>query len=260
MTYTKLKVEQRGKIALLTLNDPGALNAASSTMVTELLDALTKIRSGEVAARALVLTGAGRGFCSGADLSDAPPGETLDGGYLLETYFNPLMRALRDFPFPIVTAVNGAAAGIGSSIALMGDLVVAAERAFFMQAFSRVGLVPDGGATWMLPRILGKARAMELMLLGEKLPAAKALDWGLINRVTTDEDLLPEALKLAAGLADGPASLTLTRKLVWQGFGSTYDEALDAERHTQDEATATADAKEGMLAFSEKRAPRFTGR
>jgi len=259
MSYSRLKVEQRGKIALVTLNDPTTLNAASESMVSEMIDAFTKVTSGEIPARALLITGEGRGFCSGADLSVAAPGQPLDGGRLLETLFNPLLRLMRDLPVPIVTAVNGPTAGIGSSLALMGDLIVASENAFFLQAFRRIGLAPDGGATWMLPRSLGKARAMELMLLGEKLPAAKALEWGLINRVTSSADLMPTALDLAQALADGPASLSLTRKLIWQGYHLTHDEALDAERWTQDEAIATADASEGLLAFQEKRPANFTG-
>jgi len=260
MTYTKLTIEQRGDVVLVTLNDPATLNAASETMVGDLTAALAKIASREIPGRALILTGEGRGFCSGADLSAAAPGVPLDGGYLLETLFNPLLRSMRDFPIPIVTAVNGATAGIGSSLALMGDLIVASENAYFLQAFRRIGLAPDGGATWMLPRSLGKARAMELMLLGEKLSAAKALEWGLINRVTSAADLMPTAFELAQALADGPASLSMTRKLVWQGLASTHDEALDAERWTQVEAIATADASEGLLAFQEKRPAKFTGR
>lgn len=260
MSYSKLKIEHHGKVVVLTLNDPATLNAASETMVGELIDAFTKIASGEIAGRAVLMTGEGRGFCSGADLSVAAPGEPLDGGRLLETLFNPLLRIMRDLPLPIVSAVNGPTAGIGSSIALMGDLIVASENAFFLQAFRRIGLAPDGGATWMLPRSLGKARAMELMLLGEKLPAAKALDWGLVNRVTSSADLMPAAFEFAQALADGPASLGLTRRLIWQGYATTHDEALDAERWTQDEAIATSDASEGLLAFQEKRPANFTGR
>lgn len=260
MAYAKLKVERRGKVALVTLNDPTTLNAAGTDLVLELVDAFGKIAAGEIAARAVVLTGEGRGFCSGANLqSGAAPGSTPDAGLRLETMFNPFLRSLRDFPIPIVTAVNGPAAGIGSSLALMGDMIVAAESAYFLQAFRRIGLVPDGGATWMLPRSLGKARAMELMLLGERLPAAKALDWGLINRVVADADLLTEAFKLADDLANGPMSLALIRKLVWQGLTSTHDEALDAERWAQKTAGASADAKEGVAAFQQKRPASFTG-
>jgi len=256
MTYAKIKLEVTGKVAVITLNDPGSLNAAGMDLMADLADVVLKITSGEIACRALVLTGEGRGFCSGANL--ATRGKTSVKDALGEVY-NPFIRALRDLPVPLVTAVNGPAAGIGSSFALMGDIVVASEDAFFLQAFRRIGLVPDGGATWLLPRMVGKARAMELMLMGEKLPAKVAFDWGLVNRVVPAADLMPTALEIANNLADGPASLGMIRQLVWEGLGHSHDEQLDAERHMQAKAGATADSKEGIAAFLEKRPARFTG-
>lgn len=261
MTYEKLKVDVRGKVALLTLNDPATLNAASEQVVSDLVDAFGKIASGEIAARAVVLTGEGRGFCSGANLSGAGGAiGSRDAGARLESSINPFMRALADFPVPIVTAVNGPAAGVGASIALMGDIIVASESAYFLQAFRRIGLVPDGGSTFLLARSLGKARAMELTLLGDKLPAAKALEWGLINRVVPDAELIDEAVKLANELADGPASLSMIRKLVWKALESTHAEALDAERWAQKDAGNTEDNTEGVAAFREKRPAKFQGR
>ncbi len=262
MTYEKLNVERLGKVALVTLNDPSTLNAFGNDVANNLVDAFAQIASGEIPARAVVLTGEGRGFCSGANLSG--PGIASagprDAGERLGTLVNPFMRSLRDFPMPIVTAVNGPAAGVGASLALMGDMILAGESAYFLQAFRRIGLVPDGGSTFLLARSLGKARAMELTLLGEKLPAAKALEWGLINRVVPDATLVDEAVKLAAELADGPASLAIIRKLVWKGLEAAHDEALDAERWGQKEAGDTEDNREGVAAFKEKRPAVFQGR
>ena len=260
MTYEKLKLELRGRVALVTLNDPSTLNAFSNEVVSDLIDAFAKIAAGDIAARAVVLTGEGRGFCSGANLSGGSSIGSRDAGSRLESTVNPFMRFLRDFPAPIVTAVNGPAAGVGCSLALMGDLIVAGESAYFLQAFRRIGLVPDGGSTFLLARSVGKARAMELTLLGERLPAAKALEWGLVNRVVPDADLLDEAVKLAEELADGPASLSMIRKLVWQALESSHDEALDAERWAQKDAGNTEDNAEGVAAFRDKRPAAFKGR
>lgn len=260
MAYEKLKVELRGKVALITLNDPSTLNAAGEEVTSNMIDAFSKVASGEIPARAVVLTGEGRGFCSGANLSGGGSVGSRDAGSRLETTINPFMRALRDFPVPIVTAVNGAAAGVGCSLALMGDLIVAAESAYFLQAFRRIGLVPDGGSTFLLARSVGKARAMEMTLLGEKIPAAKALEWGLVNRVVRDADLIDEALKLADQLADGPASSAMIRNLVWQAMEMPHAEILDAERWAQKYAGNTEDNAEGIAAFREKRPAVFKGR
>ena len=258
--YSKLKQDHVDGVCVLTLNDPATLNAAGMAMMAELADAILKISSGEIAAKAVILTGEGKGFCSGANLSE-PGAQTFgrEAEDRLGTVFNPFLRALRDLPVPLVTAVNGPAAGIGSSFALMGDLIVMSESAYFLQAFRRIGLVPDGGATWMLPRMVGKARAMELMLLGEKLPAQTALDWGVINRVATSDDLMPTAMSLARQLATGPASLGMMRRLVWDNLSNEHDAGLEAERHMQKKAFLTEDHREGVAAFREKRPAVFTG-
>jgi 2-(1,2-epoxy-1,2-dihydrophenyl)acetyl-CoA isomerase len=170
------------------------------------------------------------------------------------------MKTLRELSVPIVTAVNGPAAGVGASLALMGDLIVAGESAYFLQAFRRIGLVPDGGSTWMLPRMIGKARAMELMLLGEKLPAKTALEWGLINRCVPDAEVMPTAMALAAELAAGPASIGMIRQLVWAGLDVGHDAQLHNERVTQRKAGRTEDNLEGVKAFLDKRPAVFSGR
>jgi 2-(1,2-epoxy-1,2-dihydrophenyl)acetyl-CoA isomerase len=264
MTYEKLNVSIEDGVALLTLNDPSTLNAAGNQLVADLTDAIEKVASGEIAARAMVITGEGRGFCSGANLQarggDPVPLAERDVGERLEAVFNPLMRKLAHMATPLVTAVNGPAAGVGASLALMGDLIVAGESAYFLQAFRRIGLVPDGGATWMLPRMIGKARAMELMLLGEKLPARTALDWGLINRCVADADVLPTALALAKELAAGPAAIGMIRQLVWAGLDAGHADQLQNERLMQRNAGRTEDNVEGVRAFLDKRPAVFSGR
>ena len=265
-SYSYLRLTWHGDVLLITLADPETMNAASLEMVEELLDALYRLELGILSARAVVLTGEGRGFCSGAHLGKgksavavAPDG-LRDGGRPIETHYNPLVMRLRDIAVPLVTAVNGAAAGVGSSIALMGDLIVASESAYFYQSFRNIGLVPDGGATFMLPRIVGRARAAEMVLLGGKLPAAKALEWGLVNRCVPDGDLMSTALGIATELAAGPASLGLTRRLLWAGQDADWGEQLDSERRAQQTASNTYDAEEGIQAFQERRPARFEGR
>jgi 2-(1,2-epoxy-1,2-dihydrophenyl)acetyl-CoA isomerase len=171
-----------------------------------------------------------------------------------------MVTALRDLPVPIVTAVNGPAAGVGCSLALMGDIIVAAESAYFLQAFRRIGLVPDGGSTYLLPRLIGKARAMEMALLGDKIPAAKALDWGLINRVAPDAELMPTALEIAKELARGPKALGLIRKAMWASLDAAWLEQLHEERMAQRIAGKTDDFREGVQAFLQKRPAAFQGR
>lgn len=256
--FDRVHLTSRGRVAILTLNHPETLNAASGRMVTGLQAALDEVESAADEFRAIVLTGEGRGFCSGANLTERG-GEAPS--FTLETYFHPLLRRLRDSKVPIVTAVNGVAAGVGMSIALMGDIVLAARSAYFMQAFARIGLIPDGGSTWLLPRLIGLARARELSLLAEKLSAETALQWGLINRVHDDAALADEALALAARLGDGPtASLALIRKLYWNSPLNSYEEQLSCEAAAQDKAAATEDFREGIRAFREKRPPAFQGR
>jgi 2-(1,2-epoxy-1,2-dihydrophenyl)acetyl-CoA isomerase len=247
-----------GAVAVLALNHPASLNAISQPLGQALGRALDAALEPQSGFRALVLTGEGRGFCSGADLNEAHGG--IDAGERLESLYHPLLRRLRDSRLPVVTAVNGAAVGIGMSLALMGDLVVAGRSAFFVQAFSSIGLVPDGGSTWLLPRLIGLARARELALLAERLPAEKALEWGLINRVVDDGVLMDEALALATKLANGPASLALTRRLFWESPQHGYEEQLALEREAQMRAGRSEDFSEGLQAFRQKRLPNFKGK
>ena len=254
-TFERAFLDAHGKVAVITLNHDASVNALSSAMVESLKAALDAVEKGGF--RALVLTGAGRGFCSGADMKELPTRRAEGAGLVLERVFHPLFRRLRDLPAPIVTAVNGAAVGIGMSLALMGDLTVAARSSYFLLSFTRIGLVPDGGATFLLPRLIGLARARELALLAEKLPAERAHVWGLINRVVDDAQLMEEALSLAQRLADGPAALPHTRRLFWDEKG--YEAQLAREAAAQERAGATVDFAEGLLAFQEKREPKFSG-
>ncbi|MFN3514595.1 MAG: enoyl-CoA hydratase/isomerase [Phenylobacterium sp.] len=263
MAYSKIKTSVEDGVGVITLSDPATLNAAGLDLMDELARAFEDLKS---KVRCLVITGEGRGFCSGANLSgraDAPapadPAER-DAGAALESVYNPFMKALRDSPIPIVTAVNGPAAGVGCSLALMGDIIVASESAYFMQAFRRIGLVPDGGSTYLLPRLVGKARAMEMALMGEKVPAATAAQWGLVNRCVPDDQLMPTALEFARNLAAGPWALGAIRKLIWDSLDAEWDAQLHAERMTQRDAGRTDDSREGVIAFLQKRPAAFTGR
>jgi len=261
-TAAKVKTAVEDRIGIITLSDPGTLNAAGLDLMEELQSAFEDFAYGDKV-RAIVITGEGRGFCSGANLSGgragSQPNPNGPNESLLRTY-NPFVSMVRKSPKPLVSAVNGVAAGVGVSLALMGDLIVAAESAYFLLAFRRIGLVPDGGATWMLPRHLGKARAMELMLLGEKLPAKTALDWGMINKCVPDAELMDAAMTYARALADGPASLGLTRNLVWEALDAPWHLQLEAEAYAQGQAGRTEDAREGVMAFVQKRPAEFKGR
>lgn len=261
--YQKILFEMDGDVAIITMNDPATMNACGMDTAAELLSAFDRAST---TARAIIMTGSGRGFCSGANLGapamtdDGPGSKTRDAGAGLESTYNPLVSKIRDLPIPFITAVNGAAAGIGCSFALLGDMILASESAYFLQAFRRIGLVPDGGSTYMLTRAVGRARAMEMMLLGEKIPARQALEWGLINRVIAPDTLLSEAKILAHGLASGPTkTLSLIRKMAWAGLDNNWEEQLALERATQREAGRTKDFKIGVLAFLNKQVARFTG-
>lgn len=259
--FERAYLTAHGNVALITLNHPEAMNAVSPKMLKGLTHALNHVEKAGTF-RAVVLTGEGRGFCAGANLTEIPEERaSTDGvGSALETAYHPFLRKLRDLNIPFVTAVNGAAAGVGMSIALMGDLILAARSAYFLQAFSRIGLVPDGGSTWLLPRLVGLARAKELSLLAEKLPAEKALDWGLINQVHDDDKLVEAALKLGHRLAEGPTqSLALIRKLYWDSPHNSYEVQIDRERESQMRAGKTKDFIEGVTAFAQKRPAKFTG-
>ena len=262
MPSPHLDVDHDGAVAIIRLNDPATLNALSVELMEALHEAVRAAGAGQGGARAMLLCGSGRGFCSGANLAADGRNEPgpRDAGLPLEAHINPLMRTLRDLPIPWISAVQGAAAGVGASLALAADLIVAGESAYFLQAFRRIGLVPDGGATWLLSQAVGRVRAMELMLLGEKLPADKARAWGLINRVVPDADLQSTALGLAAELAAGPTrALALIRRAAWAATASDLEGALQTERAFQTEAGHTADFAEGVAAFFEKRPARFTG-
>jgi 2-(1,2-epoxy-1,2-dihydrophenyl)acetyl-CoA isomerase len=261
MDFERVKLDIDGNVALLTLNHPEVMNAVSQEMLGGLMAALDHVEDRKNGARCLLITGAGRGFCAGANLQPRSEGSRSgDAGSVLETLYHPFLRRLRELPMPIVTAVNGAAAGVGMSFALMGDLCVCARSAYFLQAFRRIGLIPDGGSTWILPRLIGKARAMELSLLGERLPSEKALEWGLISRVVDDAELMPKAKELAQDLANGPTvSLKLIRRLYWESTDNSYEEQLNLERQMQRIAGSSSDFAEGVRAFLEKRPAKFKG-
>lgn len=254
-SFDRVHLSARGKVAVITLDHQPTLNALSSALAGGLNAALDAVSAGDF--RALVLTGAGRAFCSGADMKELPGWRQEGAGQVLERLYHPLFRHLRDLPMPIVTAVNGPAVGIGLGLALMGDLILAARSAYFLLSFARIGLVPDGGLTFLLPRAVGVARARELALLAEPLPAEKALDWGLVNRILPDEQLQEEALAMAGRLAGGAASLPLMRTL-FQDRGA-HEAQLAREAAAQQRAGETDDFAEGLKAYREKREPIFKG-
>jgi len=261
----RVLLKMRDNVAVLTLNDPSVLNAFGFKLRADMTWALDQLETS--GARCLMITGSGRAFCSGANLNDPdrPPrdraaearGEVKSD---LESWYNPTFVRLRDLDMPIVTAINGIAAGAGMSLALMGDIRIAASSASFLQAFARIGLVPDCGSSFVLPRMIGMARAMELSMLADRLPAETALAWGMINRVVDDPDLLGASMEMALRLAEGPASLTLIRKMYWASLENSYEQQLGLEAKYQMQAGLTADYIEGVTAFREKRRTRFTGR
>jgi 2-(1,2-epoxy-1,2-dihydrophenyl)acetyl-CoA isomerase len=260
MDLARVKLEIEDGVALLTLNDPDVMNAAGEPMLDDILAALDHVEDAANGVRCLVVTGAGGSFCAGANLKARGQGKAKPAGIVLETHWHPLLRRLRRLHCPIVTAVNGAAAGGGMSLAMTGDIVVAARSAYFLQAFRRIGLVPDVGSTWMLPRRVGVARAMELSLLGEKLPAPKALEWGLINRLVDDGQALPEAMKIAREMAQAPTkALGLIRELYWDSTENSFEDQLDLEFRRQKIAGESEDFREGVTAFLEKRPAKFRG-
>jgi len=263
MTYESILLQSTGGIARVTLNRPDRLNSFTAKMHEELRDALAKVRA-DTSARALLLTGAGRGFCAGQDLSDravAPGDAPVDLGASIEANYRPLVLALRSLPMPVVCAVNGVAAGAGANIALACDLVVAAKSASFIQAFCKIGLIPDSGGTYFLPRLIGTARAMGLALLGDKLSAQQAADWGLIWKCVEDADFAPTVDALLVQLAHAPTrGLVATRRALHASSHATLEAQLDLERDLQRELGRSADYREGVAAFLAKRAPQFTGK
>jgi 2-(1,2-epoxy-1,2-dihydrophenyl)acetyl-CoA isomerase len=256
----KILFEVDGDIAIIRLNDPATLNALSPASYHGLTEALGEA---ERSARAVVLTSAGRAFCAGANLAEGrmdPADPAFDCGALLESHANPMMLRMRDLRIPIVAAVVGAAAGIGCSLALAADLIVASDTAYFLQAFSRIGLVPDGGSPYLLAASAGRARAMEMMLLGDRLPAATALEWGLINRVVPEGAVEATARDLARRLADGPVrTLGHIRRLAWAALETPWEQQLALERAAQREAGRSAEFREGIAAFAAKRPADFRG-
>lgn len=263
--YQKILYAVDNGVATITLNDPATMNACGVDTARELADAFSRAAT---EARAVILTGVGRGFCSGANLTAtggaaaSAGGDSggFDAGAALDSTYNPLVSQIRDLPIPIVTAVNGAAAGVGCSLALLGDMILAAESAYFLQAFRRIGLVPDGGSTYMLARAVGRARAMEMMLMGEKVFAPQAVEWGLINRAVPDAELMAEAAKLAHALAHGPTrTLSMIRQAAWASLDNTWSEQLAMERALQRDAGRTKDFMEGVSAFLTKRPAVFSG-
>jgi len=262
MEFDRAKLDIQGSVGIVTLNHPEVMNAVSPEMLGGLMKAFDEVENPKRGVRCLVMTGEGRGFCAGANLQ-RPAGDSSgssDAGLVLETLYHPFLRRIRNLQIPFVTAVNGAAAGVGMSFALMGDLVLCARSAYFLQAFRRIGLVPDGGSTWILPRLIGKVRAMELSLLGEKLPAETALQWGLVNRVYDDGELIDNAKTLATDLANGPTkALGLIRRLYWESLDNSYEEQLNLERQSQRVAGSSEDFREGVRAFLEKRPAKFKG-
>jgi 2-(1,2-epoxy-1,2-dihydrophenyl)acetyl-CoA isomerase len=263
MSYDNLLFSAADGIARITLNRPERLNSFTDRMHEELRDALERVRA-DASARVLLLTGAGRGFCAGQDLADravAPAGAPVDLGASIDRNYKPLVLGLRALPLPVVCAVNGVAAGAGANIALACDIVIAAKSASFIQAFCRIGLVPDSGGTFFLPRLVGTARAMGLALTGEKLSAEDAAAWGLIWKCVDDEDF-PEAteallMQLATGPTKGYAAI---KQAMYASAARTLETQLDAERDTQRALGFGDEYREGVAAFVEKRPPRFAGR
>jgi len=263
MQFKHVTLDFDGNVAILKLDHQEVMNAVSMDMLGGLAEALAEIDERRDDVRCLVITGAGRAFCTGANLQGRNNSVTKrnGAGASLETAFHPFLRKLQGLHCPIITAVNGPAAGAGMSFALMGDLILCAKSSYFLQAFRRIGLVPDCGSTWILPRLIGKARSVELSLLGEKLPAEKALEWGLINRVHDDAVLMDEAMKLAHDLANGPTvALSLIRTLYWESQDNSFEDQINLEVKSQRIAGNSPDFKEGVTAFLEKRPAKFTGK
>jgi 2-(1,2-epoxy-1,2-dihydrophenyl)acetyl-CoA isomerase len=263
MAYDHILYESRGGVGRLTLNRPDRLNSFNDAMHAEVRDALAAAR-GDASVRVLLLTGAGRGFCAGQDLSDravAPGGAAVDLGASIERNYKPLVLALRSMPVPTVCAVNGVAAGAGANLALACDIVVATKSASFIQAFCRIGLVPDSGGTYWLPRLVGTARAIGLAMLGDKVTAEQAAAWGMIWQAVDDAAFGEAVEKLLAHLAAAPTKgLVATRRAIHASSSNALEAQLDLERDLQRELGYGEDYREGVAAFVEKRAPRFTGK
>ncbi|OYQ29574.1 2-(1,2-epoxy-1,2-dihydrophenyl)acetyl-CoA isomerase [Sandarakinorhabdus cyanobacteriorum] len=263
MGYETIILNIEHGVGSVTLNRPDRLNSFTVQMHKELADALDRIEA-DSAVRSVLLTGAGRGFCAGQDLADravAPGQEAVDLGHSVETYYSPLIRRLATMDRPVVCAVNGVAAGAGANIAFACDVVIAARSAKFIQSFANIGLIPDSGGTWVLPRLAGQARALGLALTGEPLPAERAEQWGMIWKCVDDAELIGEVQALARRFAEGPTrGLVATKQSLRTSFGRTLDESLALERDLMRELGRSDDYREGVAAFTEKRRPNFTGK
>ena len=251
-------------VAIITLSDPDRLNALSLDMLNQLHERIKEINDEKTGARCLIITGEGRGFCAGANLMDRSGNNTFENfnpGDALEKHYHPMLMDLKNVNVPLITAVNGPAAGAGCSLAIFGDLVYASKSAYFYQAFKFIGLVPDASSTYVLPRKIGMARAMELSMIGEKLPAEKALSWGLINDVVNDEDLMSKVMSVATELAQGPTvAYKLIRHLYWDSLSNDFNSQLKAESAAQTIAGKTEDTRIGIMSFIQKTKPKFTGK
>jgi len=262
MSYQHILYAVDGGVARLTLNRPDRLNSFNDAMHAEVRDALSRVKA-SAGLRVLLLTGAGRGFCAGQDLGDravAPGAEPMDLGASIERNYKPLVLSLRALPLPVVCAVNGVAAGAGANIALACDMVVAAKSASFIQAFSKIGLVPDSGGTYFLPRLVGSARAIGLAMLGDKLSAEQAAAWGLIWKCVDDVEFPASVEALVQQLSSAATrGLAATKQAIYAAGGNTLEAQLDLERDAQRVLGLSADYREGVSAFAAKRPPRFTG-
>jgi len=261
MTFENIVFDLDQGIARLTLNRPDKLNSFTTAMHKEIRAALDRVEN--AGARVLILTGAGRGFCAGQDLSELQPGgdAPLDLGETLETYYSPLIKRLHALPMPVVVGVNGVAAGAGANLALAGDIVIAKESASFIQAFCRLGLIPDTGGTFVLPRLVGRARAMGLAMLGDKISARQAEQWGMIWQCVADDQFDATLERLAAHFAQAPTKgLAYTKRALHASLGNDLNTQLDLERDMMRELSRSADYAEGVAAFLDKRTPHFTGK